>query len=347
MTFTGFRGRLRSNRQRKRKKVRERRRKARRERRKRARIEKIKGLKERLDRRLLSLIGLKRKQILATQRIRRLKLLGNVKKLNEARNIKLLMDKRIHRLKREIHARKLRLRRLNYRLQASKRRAKTRRARKRAINILRMKERQALKNLKMLAQERVASAQTIAKLQRLKQYRLLAKMRAKQAAERKKIISQAQKRLRLLQRHILLRNKAMQTRLKAMKRRAERLNMLRLRIRSRQKRTNTELSKTRKMLNVVSQRMSYYRRLRNRYILQRLQYYKQYATNRARKLRLRRSRYLQQLAGVRKRRQSISLRMQRAAKRTREFQKEMRAFYKKEQQKLLSLLKTSRKGILG
>lgn len=346
--FAGFRGRLAgSRRQGRRQLMRKQRRRARRRQRKRARIAKSKRLKQRLNRRLLTFKRLNVKQILAAKRIKRLKLLGNIKKLKVAKKIKSLLGKRIHNLKREIRTRKLRLQRRYYQLQAAERRAKIRRARRRVMNILKMKASQRLQRLRILGQKRLIRAQTIAKLQRLRRYKLLAKMRAKQWEVRKKMIAQARKRLSLLRQNILLRNKSMEARLRGMKGRAQRLKMLRSRILSRQKRTNSQLRRTKKMLNVISQRMSYYRRLRNRLVMHRLQYYKQFAIRKASRLRLRKLRYRQQLAVVKQRRWNLALRIQRTTKRTRQYKNKMRAFFKKEQQKLAYFLKASKKKILG
>lgn len=175
----------------------------------------------------------------------------------------------------------------------------------------------------------------------------MAKLRERQRAQRRKMIALAKKRMRLLERRVLLRQRAMQARLQAMTRKEARLRMLQFRIKARQKNTTFQLSKTRKILITISQQMSYYRRIRRNYILKRLQVLRRFQMKKASRLRLRWFRYQRQTADVRRRQRLLALRKKRTARRMREYQNNVKAWFKKQQQKLTTFVvrtRTSRTG---
>lgn len=291
---------------------------------------------------MLTLKGLKWKIRVATKRMKRLRLLGNAKRLKAAGKVRRILTIRLVRMKTRIRARKLRLRRRYYRLQASKRRARIQRARRKAIKVLQIRANLRLRRLKLLARRRLARARRLARLRLMRRYRMMAKLRARQRAQRRKMIALAKKRMRLLQRRVLLRQQAMQARLQAMTRRAARLRMLQFRIKARQKNTTFQLSKTRKILTTISQQMSYYRRIRRNYILKCLQVLRRYQMKKASRLRLRWFRYQRQTVDVRRRQRLLALRKKRTARRMREYQKNVKAWFKKQQQKLTTFVVRTR-----
>ena len=98
------------------------------------------------------------------------------------------------------------------------------------------------------------------------------------------------------------------------------------------------LTMIRKGLVSISQKMSYYRRLRRYAILRRLQTLRRYQIRKSASIRVRWSRYQRQLISVKRRQRLLAIRKQRAGKRMWQYQRKRWQWLRKQKKKLKRLL---------
>ena len=98
------------------------------------------------------------------------------------------------------------------------------------------------------------------------------------------------------------------------------------------------LTMIRRGLVSISQKMSYYRRLRRYAILRRLQTLRRYQIRKAASIRVRWFRYQRQLISVKRRRRLLAIRKQRAGKRMWQYQRKRWQWLRKQKKKLKRLL---------